>query len=69
MSTADKGKFNIRGIGESGTFKSVYFAPRASINLIDMKSITDRNCTVTFDGDEVIIRDKASNKIPTALPT
>ena len=39
-----------------------YFAPEVSKNLIDMKSIVDRNCTVTFDGDEVIIRDKASNK-------
>ena len=27
-----------------------------------MKSITDRNCTVTFDGDKVIIRDKALHK-------
>ena len=62
MTTANKGKLKVKGIGEAGSFKGVYFAPEASKNLIDMKSITDKNCTVTFDGDEVIIRDKASNK-------
>ena len=59
---ANKGKLKFKGIGEAGSFKGVYFAPEASKNLIDMKSIKDKNCTVTFDGDEVIIRDKASNK-------
>ena len=62
MTTANKGKLKEKGIGKAGSFKGVYFAPEASKNLIDMKSITDKICTVTFDGDEVIIRDKVSNK-------
>ena len=62
MTTANKGKLKVKGIGEACSFKGVYFAPEASKNLIDMKSITDKNCTVKFDGDEVIIRDNVSNK-------
>ena len=29
---------------------------------MDMKSITDKNCTVTFDEDEVVIRNKSTGK-------
>ena len=36
MTTANKGKLKIRGIGEAGSFKGVYFAPEACKNLIDI---------------------------------
>ena len=62
MMTANKGKLKIKGTGNAGSFSNVYYAPDTSKNLIDMKSITDKNCTVTFDGDEVIIRNKSTNK-------
>lgn len=62
MTTANKGKLKIKGTGCAGNFENVYFAPDASKNLVDMKSVTDKNCTVTFDGDEVIIRNKSTNK-------
>jgi hypothetical protein len=62
MLTAKKGKLKIKGTGSAGNFSNVYYAPDASRNLVDMKSVTDKNCIVTFDGDEVIIRNKSTNK-------
>ena len=62
MSTANKGKLSIHSVGDVGSFKKVYYAPEASKNLVDMKSITDRGCVVTFDNDEVVIRNKTTNK-------
>lgn len=62
MMTANKGKLKITGTGSAGNFNNVYYAPDASRNLIDMKSITDKNCSVTFDGDEVMITNKSTNK-------
>ena len=53
MTTASKGKLTI---ASTGNFKGIYYAPEASNNLVDMKSITDKNCTITFDEDEVVIR-------------
>lgn len=38
----------------------VYCAPEASKNLVNMKSITNKNCTVIFDEDEVVIRNKST---------
>jgi hypothetical protein len=61
MSTANKGKLKISAIGDAGIHKNVYFAPEASKNLVDMKSITSRGYTVLFDNDEVIIRNKKTN--------
>jgi hypothetical protein len=62
MLTANKGKLKIKGTGSAGNFSNVYYAPDASRNLVDMKSVTAKNCTVTFDEDEVIIRNKSTNK-------
>ena len=55
MTTANKGKLTITSVGDAGNFKGVYYAPEASENLEDMKSITDKNCTLTFDEDEVVV--------------
>ena len=33
-----------------------YYKPEASKNLVDIKSITDKNLIVTFDEDKVVIR-------------
>jgi hypothetical protein len=62
MLTANKGTLKIKGTGSAGNFSNVYYAPDASRNLVDMKSVTAKNCTVTFDEDEVIIRNKSTNK-------
>ena len=62
MTTANKGKLTITSVGDAGNFKGVYNAPEASKNLVDMKSITDKNCTVTFDENEVVIRKKSAGK-------
>ena len=62
MTTANKGKLTITSVGDAGNFKGVYYAPAASNNLVDMKSITGKNCTITFDEDEVVIRNKSTGK-------
>jgi hypothetical protein len=62
MLTANKGKLKIKGTGSVGHFSNAYYAPEASRTLVDMKRVTDKTCTVTFDGDEVIIRNKSTNK-------
>jgi hypothetical protein len=63
MLTANKGKLKIKGTGSVGHFSNAYYAPEASRNLVDIKSVTDKTCTVTFDdGDEVIIRNQSTNK-------
>ena len=53
MSTAYKDKLTITSVGDAGNFKGVYYAPEESKNLVNMKSITDKNCTVILDEDEV----------------
>ena len=50
------------GVCDAGYFKGVYYAPDVRKNLVDMKSITDKNCTITFDEDEVVIRTKSTGK-------
>ena len=40
----------------------MYYALEANKNLVDMKSITDKHCTATFDEDEVVIRNKSTGK-------
>jgi hypothetical protein len=55
MLTANKGKLKIKGTGSVGHFSNAYYGPEASRN-------TDKTCTVTFDGDEVITRNKSTNK-------
>ena len=62
MTTANKGKLIIMSIDDAGTFKGVYYTPEASKNLVDIKIITDKNCTVTFNEDDVVIRIKSTGK-------
>ena len=62
MTTANKGKLTISCVGDAGNFKGVYYAPDTSQNLVDTKSITDKNCTMTFEEDEVVIRNKSTGK-------
>ena len=53
----------ITSVGDAGNFKGVYYTPETSMNLVDVKNITDKNCTVTFDEDEVVFRNKSTGKI------
>ena len=62
MTTANKGTLTITSVGDAGNFKGVYYAPEARKNLVDIKSITDKNCTITFHEDEVVIRNKSTGK-------
>ena len=48
MTTANQGKLTITSVCDAVNFKGVYYAPKASKNFVDMKSITDNNCTITL---------------------
>ncbi len=63
MGTAGKeAKLKVTAEGTAGVHKNVYFAPKASKNLMCIKSITEQGVIVWFDEDEIILTDKKSGE-------